>query len=193
MISRRFQPRWSRWVNLDRLKLWVEPPTTPIQSNVFLKNWSTDCVDTGFCPFRNLVFLESVKKTWSSFLRPFSLIHDSSPFMTRGWMGIILDSFVFVDDFSIVSVPSLKFRFRTLIVVISFTRPAEKYISSDRSEYLIGRLELKYSICFWVKQADFPDRLVLHIVQESGRSMNEGSRPRGRSTSFEYHLTWSSA
>lgn len=170
MISRRFQPRWSRWVNLDLRKLWVDPPTIPIQSNVLRKNWSTDCVEIGFSPLLNFVFFESVKNTWSSVVSSCCLIHDWSPSITLGWIGTILDSFVLVDDFSIVSVPSTKFRFRTLMVVISLTRPAEKYISSARSEYLIGRLEQNDSIWSSVRQADLPDRFILHIGhQREGR------------------------
>ena len=170
MISRRFQPLWSRWVNLDLRKLWVDPPTIPIQSNVLRKNWSTDCVEIDFSPLLNFVFFESVKNTWSSVVRPCCLIHDRRPSITLGWIGTILDSFVLVDDFSIVIVPSTKFRFLTLMVVISFTRPAEKYISSASSEYLIGRLEQIDSIWSSVRQADFPDRLVLHIGhQREGR------------------------
>jgi len=170
MISRRFQPRWSRWVNLDLRKLWVDPPTIPIQSNVLRKNWSTDCVEIGFSPLLNFVFFESVKNTWSSVVSSCCLIHDWRPSMTIGWIGIILDSFVLVDDFSIERVPSTKFRFRTLMVVISLTRPAEKYISSARSEYLIGRLEQNDSIWCSVRQADLPDRFVLHIGhQREGR------------------------
>jgi len=170
MFSRRYLPRWSRWVNLDLRKLWVDPPTIPIQSNVLRKNWSTDCVEIGFSPLLNFVFFESVKNTWSSVVSSCCLIHDWRPSMTLGWIGIILDSFVLVDDFSIVRVPSTKFRFRTLMVVISLTRPAEKYISSARSEYLIGRLEQNDSIWFSVRQADLTDRFVLHIGhQREGR------------------------
>lgn len=129
----------------------------------------------GFSPFLNEVFFESVKKIWSSFLRSCSLIHDWRPSMTLGWMGTIFDSFVFVEDFSIVRVPSLKLRFLTLMVVISLTRPAEKYISSASSEYLIGRFEQKISIWCSVKQADFPDRFVLHIV-DGLEGMGSGDR-----------------
>ena len=190
MISRRFQPFWSRWVNLDLRKLWVDPPMIPIQSNVLWKNWSTDCVDIGFSPLLNFVFFESVKNTWSSVVSACCLIHDWSPSMTLGWIGTILDSFVLVDDFSIVIVPSTKFRFLTLMVVISFTGPAEKYISSASSEYLIGRLEQNDSIWSLVRQADFPDRFVLAFCcQREGRWTWDRVRC-GRSTLLVNHYTW---
>ena len=148
-------------------------------------SWSTEDIDPvefltkelidGLCwdlflAFVEFVFFESVKNAWLSFVSSCCLIHDWRPFMTLGWIGIILDSFVLVDDFSIVRVPSTKYRFRTLIVVISLTRPAEKYISSASSEYLIGRLEQNDSIWSSVKQADLPERFVLNIVhQREGR------------------------
>ena len=172
MISRRFHPLWSRWVNLDLRKLWVDPPTMPIQSNVLRKNWSTDCVDTGFSPLQYFVFLESVKNTWSSVVSSCFLIHDWSPLITLGWIGTILDSLVLVEDFSIVREPSWKFRFRTLIVVISWTRPAEKYMSSESNEYFSGRFEQNASIWLSVRQDDLPDLLVLHMGHQlEGREL----------------------
>ena len=51
LISLIFMPLWSMWVKRLRLKLCVDAPITPFQSNAFLKYWSTDWVDTAFSPF----------------------------------------------------------------------------------------------------------------------------------------------
>ena len=119
MISRSLHASstWSR-VRRVRRKLCVDAPSTPIQSNVFLKYWSTDWVDTDFSPFLYLTFLESVKKMKSFSPNMLSWIHLPKLATSVGGKGIWRVSFVLVDAFSIVSNSSLRLMFLTRRVVI---------------------------------------------------------------------------
>jgi len=64
--------------------------------------------------------------------------------------------------------------FLTRRVVISFTLPAEKCMSSASNAYLMGRFARNNSSCCLVSKVALPERFVLHM----GRKQSEGGWTR---------------